>query len=68
VKPHSANMPERLKKEMKRQISVVGIFPNESNVLRLIDTVLMGQERGMTIAVPLCRCAAWSRACDGGIH
>jgi putative transposase len=42
-KIHSANSLERLNKEVKRRANVVGIFPNEASLRRLIGAVLMGQ-------------------------
>jgi len=43
VKLYSANTLERLDKEVKRRANVVGIFPNEASILRLIGAVLMEQ-------------------------
>jgi transposase-like protein len=43
VKLHSTNTLERLNKELKRRANVVGIFPNEASILRLIGAVLMEQ-------------------------
>ncbi len=43
VKLHSTNTLERLYKEVKRRANVVGIFPNEASILRLIGAVLMEQ-------------------------
>ena len=37
----SSNMMERLNREIRRQISVVGIFPNEESNVRLVTTYLM---------------------------
>jgi len=43
VKIHSTNTLERLNKEVKRRANVVGIFPNEASIRRLIRAVLMEQ-------------------------
>lgn len=43
VKLHSTNPLERLNKKVKRRADVVGIFPNEDSIVRLIGAVLLEQ-------------------------
>ena len=43
TKLHSTNPLERLNGEIKRRFEVVGIFPNEASIVRLVGAILLEQ-------------------------
>ncbi len=49
TKLHSTTPIERLNGEIKRRIDVVGIFPNEASIRRLVGAILMEQTEEWTV-------------------
>lgn len=50
VQIHSTNPLERLNKEIKRRTNVVGIFPNDAAIVRLVGALLLEQNDEWAIA------------------
>jgi transposase-like protein len=58
AKLRPTNPPKRLNGKIKRRSDVVGIFPNEAAVIRLIGALLLEQNNDEW-AVQRARCMSW---------
>lgn len=47
---HSTNTVERLNREIRRRTAVVGIFPNQASLLRLVGMLLIEQNEEWTVS------------------
>ena len=58
TKLHSANPIERFNREVKRRADVVGIFPKDASIIRLMGTLLFEQNDEQQTAGPYMRLEA----------
>ena len=61
---HSTNPLERLNKEIKRRTRVVGIFPNDASIERLVGAMMMEQNDEWAIARRYMTLETMSGVCD----
>ena len=61
TKLHGTNPIERFNKEFKRRADVVGIFPKDASIIRLVGTLLFEQNDERQTASPQMRLEAFAQ-------